>query len=632
MASETQSKLDAKSNGSEHGVFNSRRPVYHETTAVFNYRPNNGEFNANEILTSMIQQTENISLLSQKGVSESSLSIKPKVLLGNTQGLPNIQTIPKSNLQNIPKPKLHASKRPENAAKPQRTTLDPDVDSDAESEDEMMAEKLQWNDRKIRDFCKEENWGKAQQYLETGLKILQKERWSELFNEYHLQWTMTLIVVQACQRKWEDSLLTVEGVVAVGSKITGFFEHWRAYFYHKLGNVKSARRHCKKAVRLRREGVTEEPGEASNQHLSVKLMVDILRDMESGEWELEFYESMLAEQLTLAEPINSQVGVGKIDHVFMLERVVGGKARQPKIGFSQEKIEPATPNIQIRTSRPVRPAEIETSLTQHKWSSSIPILAPQVDLKHPKGRGMDGKIICGLFADRLESTTKLVIENNDLKTAEILFENPDHLKKAYRFDHTISQILYTSTPLYHAIVRDNPEMIRLILRKGHSPNDIPLSVASAPLHFALKLPSSSESTIMALINGGADVNQKTIGYNHLTPIMTAISRYPNVLDATYGLNLAKAEEYIRILLREGADPTIPDDVGDTALHYAVRYGVSLACVRLLLEHGPSAVNHYNNDGKLPAETPGSSVRVRGLFAEMLPQPGGETNRNLGSTA
>ncbi|KAF3901738.1 hypothetical protein AA313_de0201381 [Arthrobotrys entomopaga] len=603
MASETQSKLDAKSQ-LEHGAFNSGRPIYHETMAVLSYRENNGKFNANEAVVSLIQQTENISLVLPKKGSESSVSESSKKVPGlQNESEVRIQNIPRPelNIQNIPKSTQQGNNRPENEVKPQSPTYDSndsDGNSDTESEDELVAEKLQWNDREIKGFCREKSWGKAEQYLKNGLEILRREDDSEFYIEYHLRWTMTLIVVQGAQQKWKESLATAgdTDIVSAGSRITGFFEHWQAYCYHKLGNLKSARRHCKRAIKLKRDGATEEPDMVANQHLSAKLMVDILIDMGSDEWELGFYKSMFVDQLTLAEMLEKpQIGEDKIQYVFVLEQEVQNGDYKPQTMSPQEAMEFLVGPC-FRTSSTSRPVHEEPSSTNPTPIEQVKV--PKIEPKHlallaevNSNFDNNGKIKRNLSQSQIENTLKRAIEKNDLEAAKIW--DPELLLTTYEFRYryrdqnslfSYSNLKYTSTPLYHAIAENKHEMISLLLEKGYPPNDVHPSMTSAPLHFALELTSSS-STIMSLINGGADVNLRDDKNSGRTPLIAVIAWRPKELKTRRaGKPNSKVEEYVEILLQAGADPTILDNVRNTALQYAVQRHLSGGCVKLLLQY------------------------------------------------
>jgi ankyrin repeat protein len=74
--------------------------------------------------------------------------------------------------------------------------------------------------------------------------------------------------------------------------------------------------------------------------------------------------------------------------------------------------------------------------------------------------------------------------------------------------------------------------------------------------------------VQELLTRGLDINKIMIGYNGYTPFMYAI----NNGDTSNEDIMFEINNVINLLLREGANPNIPNNFGDTALHDAINRG------------------------------------------------------------
>jgi len=117
------------------------------------------------------------------------------------------------------------------------------------------------------------------------------------------------------------------------------------------------------------------------------------------------------------------------------------------------------------------------------------------------------------------------------------------------------------TPLHLAARGGDPQLIRLLIDQGltvHVKDDH----QDTPLTDSVG--STSPEAISALIEAGAEVNER--GLNGRTALNGAVRAVLHLPEETEAFLIRL--EVIRILLAAGADPTIPDRNGDTALLWA----------------------------------------------------------------
>lgn len=153
------------------------------------------------------------------------------------------------------------------------------------------------------------------------------------------------------------------------------------------------------------------------------------------------------------------------------------------------------------------------------------------------------------------------------------------------------------TPLFSAILRQDHDMARLLIRRGAGVR-VGDSNLRAPIHYAGFL----NDTIMMgiLLENGAVVDTRAIGA--ATPLIhsslsdrEALSRYlirhgadfdvqcNSLTTPLYFAALNDNLSYLDALLGEGADPDVPDFLGRTPLQVAVRDGHLVIVERLLAE-------------------------------------------------
>lgn len=140
--------------------------------------------------------------------------------------------------------------------------------------------------------------------------------------------------------------------------------------------------------------------------------------------------------------------------------------------------------------------------------------------------------------------------------------------------------------VHEVIGRGKSDVLHSLLRLGADPNYVEKHWNRRPLDVAAQCLDAE--AIDVLVKAGANVNARR--ESGCTPLAIVCSLPPGALypDSSRRCSaLPAALETMQRLLVHGADPNLPDDNGNTALHHAVemRY---LETVRLLLEHGADA--------------------------------------------
>lgn len=172
-------------------------------------------------------------------------------------------------------------------------------------------------------------------------------------------------------------------------------------------------------------------------------------------------------------------------------------------------------------------------------------------------------------------------------------------------------------PLIYASERGKARMVKLLLNKGadvdaglmedtHGGDGVRVSIKGwRALHAAASYREISVARL--LIKAGAAIDAADAGGT--TPLMTAcIGRYVSTTS-----RLAIVQE----LLTAGADATLTNKTGETALHGAATRGDDMDVIDLLVATAPTTLNHADNQGATPlciAAYHGSENAVRRLLA------------------
>lgn len=152
------------------------------------------------------------------------------------------------------------------------------------------------------------------------------------------------------------------------------------------------------------------------------------------------------------------------------------------------------------------------------------------------------------------------IEENDLTTFRYIV---DQRKKLHI---SIDPVLpYKKTPLYIAVERQRPEMVRELLNEGANPNVYPHLFVSL---FRAAIIWGNTEIIQMLIDSGANINHISIDFQ--TPLSTAI-KY-------------KKYEIAEDLIKRGANVHVINHLKYNLLHHAVDRG-NINLIKLLIDKG-----------------------------------------------
>ncbi len=166
--------------------------------------------------------------------------------------------------------------------------------------------------------------------------------------------------------------------------------------------------------------------------------------------------------------------------------------------------------------------------------------------------------------------------NNHIEIVELLLAhdaNVNHIEKSHN-----------RTALHAAAHFNYAEIASLLIKSGADLNSRSTinDAGETPLHWAARRGNSD--AIEILVNAGANLDIQTTDQG-LTPLMRALESDSNSVFI----------ETITSLLEGGTDPNVQDINGNTALHYAVRFGRDYA-ISLLIEHG-ATLDLQNNDNQ-----------------------------------
>ncbi|KAK6340204.1 Palmitoyltransferase zdhhc13 [Orbilia blumenaviensis] len=503
------------------------------------------------------------------------------------------------------------------------TTYDPqDSDSD---DDDLKLGKLKWYITEAERLKCTGELKKATPFFKMIIKQLTDNPALERTLKHNrLHYIVELVDIQASLKNWSDALITIQTSIGLSEDpaLVGQVEHWQAWVYHRQGSLDSARSRCERAIKKMKKfrGRYED---------SVVLMLQILEDMgkqdpeggEEYEVEASYYRSLLSSQPEPLEPRYAG-SIAELD-----ARSESG--RGPSMTTVPASAASSQHHVPVYELSPAPSIRKEATLVA---ASNIPARKPvsmSGSRKIIQQHGLDfdegGGIIPGPQKKGSKSPELIAIREaitkNNFELADILFS--DSRLRRYKLD-----VKYAgwgndeSEPIHLAVLGNNPDMVRLLLRKGVSvlsttskwnltvlhiasltpsvgcemleflmdngisPNGIDDSdnaCRSLPLHLACATRESAK--VQLLLRRGARLNARDF-YNS-SPLMVAASVVPG------------GSVHIKSLVDAGAFVNDSDKEGDTALHFAAK-NLNLEGIKILLECGANR-NFKNNKGKRPID-------------------------------
>ncbi|KAF3315061.1 hypothetical protein TWF173_004273 [Orbilia oligospora] len=184
-------------------------------------------------------------------------------------------------------------------------STDPDLDTDSEN-DELEVEKFKFVISKASENFDSKNWEKSEEYWKAAIKIWETVRNHPGMEGFRIpspkpheggldkKWILVYLAwSQLCQKKPKEALQTInllsDEAARANTDFHGVFEWTKAGAYSLLGDLKEARRLCRKAVKLAREA-----NDLKLSYVFIEFMVQILKRIEGPEGiEVEFYKSLL---------------------------------------------------------------------------------------------------------------------------------------------------------------------------------------------------------------------------------------------------------------------------------------------------------------------------------------------------
>ncbi|KAK6167907.1 hypothetical protein SNE40_021833 [Patella caerulea] len=158
----------------------------------------------------------------------------------------------------------------------------------------------------------------------------------------------------------------------------------------------------------------------------------------------------------------------------------------------------------------------------------------------------------------------------------VLFNTPDCIRILIECGANVNAVVkYGNTVLHDCAMHNTPECIRILIECGADVNAVNRDGRTA-LHYGVRY--NTPECMRILIEGRADVN--------------AVDRYGNT--ALHGGVIGNTPDCIRILIEGGANVNAVNHDGNTALHDGVKHNRK-DCIRILIEGGAD-VNAVDHDG------------------------------------
>ena len=173
-------------------------------------------------------------------------------------------------------------------------------------------------------------------------------------------------------------------------------------------------------------------------------------------------------------------------------------------------------------------------------------------------------------------TIRVLARKADINLKDDLDNGPLHLAISRGNDEAVAFLLDANadvnvtgkdgrvtnqSPLFAAILADNSELIEKLLKKGADPN-IADSESAFPLSEACVRNGATVKIVKLLIEGGAEVNK--VEKNGASSLTYAAQNS--------GIDVETRKAIVELLLKNGADKSLRDKTGKTALDWAKEIG------------------------------------------------------------
>jgi len=174
---------------------------------------------------------------------------------------------------------------------------------------------------------------------------------------------------------------------------------------------------------------------------------------------------------------------------------------------------------------------------------------------------------------------KKCIDERNLLGAAISLEGLENIDMWYRALHSDDTRVYFSnlTPLGYAVYMGYVDGITMLLAKGAQIDAVSFE-GSPAIHYA-----TTKATFDCLLENGADI--ESLGKEDNTPLLTYIER--------------KDIHIANHILSKGADPTISNKRGSTALHLAAMCQSNVESLLVSCLNAGAELNAQNSNGNTP---------------------------------
>ncbi|KAK6522824.1 Nuclear factor of kappa light polypeptide protein enhancer in B-cells 1 [Arthrobotrys megalospora] len=507
-------------------------------------------------------------------------------------------------------------------------TSNPQNKAEDDEDEAFEFERMAFNFKKAEISFGSGDWSKAEVYLSAVIAMLTSypKFESRLSGTSRFEILSVFLDCQAKQGKCKEVLRTIEIVLESArtastlpedlQSIIGTLEDLRAKAHRQLGDLESARVACKKAVRIRR-------GDPKRLGGSVKLMVDILGEMGSMEYdvEAEFYRSLISWEAPSVEIPKEGLGKKQEDEPETKDlsdaETLPGKEPDAEEQAQNEPVPtthlkpalttattPISPQVLFDLSAEIpEPTEKFDELHVPEFYEESAGGAPsELKAAHPERERIDDREFlegCGLKIELDDSLQKYIIPIESTDPDSTI---PDTLlTKAVRrmtvdeeridlakilFKHNYQKILSLEmevywthgtldrgNPLHYAVISNNIEMVALLIKYGVKMNTVTkegytvLHIAAAEKNVGLKMLDLLIANGAPLTGHMAQWNRSQLSILHIATLAVA------------GNNEGLAK--LNLLLKSGVEIDVANAFGVTPLMTSINHSRAETTMALL---------------------------------------------------